>query len=431
MSDGFIIGPKRAYKDFTLQAVLALTENQRDVHTALTELRSHHITQNSAEIIYAYRTEEGEDCCSNDFGMRLLLCMQRNQVENCLVGLILWSELPIAFLTELRGVGLEAAREICALIPRPNTPDQVSTEYSRLQLTDLPAASPPLFTAKSPRVLTRLIDQQCIDAHTSLTKALHEIKSISPHKFLLLSNNSHFLYCLDAIQLIVDVPITGKNLWKVLSKIQPSELSLGKIRGVKSLLQQLPSGLNSDVRPLFDYLHSLVSLRIQTQQRFPQLSSPDKSPFPRRYDAYMQRKISPLIKRKAKSVDPKPPSAKYVNEQTQVNSENIFMIPKAERMTLTPKIVIVPKPGSLPECAERIIADARRKEEDLNIRIEKLIKLKLEEVDVKEANIDQLTNEQIERLLATTKLEDMQYNFLLALLKRLKRARLKMLQKVF
>ena len=77
------------------------------------------------------------------------------------------------------------------------------------------------------------------------------------------------------------------------------------------------------------------------------------------------------------------------------------------------------------------MADARRKEAEINIRIEKLVKLKLEEIDTNEANIDLLSNEQIETLLGTTKLEDMQYNFLLALLKRLKRTRLKMLQKVF
>lgn len=430
MSDAFIFGKKRAFKDFTLQSVLALAKDQSSVDSALNTLRGLNQAKSCSELLFAYRTREGEDCCWDDIGPKLLLCLQRQKAWNCLVVLMIWSELPASTIVELPSAVLEAARDLCTALPRPpiHTPSQLLC----LETADLPAAPLPLFISKSPKVLTKLADQQCFDAQAALTKALRGIKTISPQRFLLLSNNAAFQCCLEAVEKLVDGPVTGKTLWKLLSQLQSSNLPLTKVREVKSLLQQLPSDLSPETRVLVDYLRSLVVLRLQSQLRFPQLSTPEKSPqYPRRIDAYMQQKTASALKRKAKSVDPKPPSAKYISEQTQVNADSLLVSPKAERIVLTPKVVTVPKPGTLPESAERIMAEARRREEDVNLRIEKLIKLKFEEVDTQEANIDSLTNEQIERLLASTKLEDMQYNLLLAMLKRLKQARLKMLRKVF
>ena len=428
MSDAFIFGKKRAFKDFTLQSVLALAKDQLTVESALSSLRDLNQAKNCSELLFAYRTWEGEDCCSDDIGPKLLLCLQRQKAWNCLVFLMIWSELPASTILELPSAVLEAARDLCTALPHP--PLEPTTELSSLEAADLPAAPLPLFS-KSPKQLTRLPDQQCCDAQTALTKALRSIKTISPQRFLLLCSNAAFLCCLDAVQVLVEGPVTGKTLWKLLNQVQFVNVPLAKIREVRSLLQQLPSDLTPETRAVVDYLRSLVALRMQTQLRFPQLSSPEKSPHPRRIDTYMQQKAASALKRKATSVDPKPPSAKYISEQTQANPDSILGSPKGERIVLTPKVVTVPKPGSLPESAERIMAEARRKEDDVNYRIEKLIKLKFEEVDTQEANIDSLTNEQIERLLASTKLEDVQYSVLLAMLKRLKQARLKMLRKVF
>ncbi len=429
MTDLFIFGKKRAFKDFTLQSALSIVEDKQAVDTALNTLRSSNPTKTPSELLFAYQTRDGEDCCMDDIGPRLLLCLQRQNARNCLVVVMVWSELPVATIAELLSAALEAARDICAALPRPSV--ERIAELSCLEAADFPAAPQPLFLSKSPKRIIRLVNQQCSDVQTTIGKALCEIKTITPQRFLILCSNGPFLCCLEAVQVLVDGQVTGKTLWKLLNQLQNATLPLSKIREVRSLLQHLPSEMSPEVRAIFDYLRSIISLHSQTQLRFPLLSTPDKSPRPRRIDTYMQQKVTTALKRKAQSVNPKPPTPKYISEQTQANPDSMLTSPKGERIVLTPKVVIVPKPGSMPESAERIMAEAKRKEEDVNIRIEKLIKLKLEEVDTQEANIDSLTNEQIERLLASSKLGDMQYNMLLAVLKRLKKARLKMLRKVF